>query len=432
VHDTIRVPLLVTALLLMAALGAWPTTVAAQEATRRVSMEEALLLFAANNLELRLARSRQAEATGLARQANAFPNPTATVTHEPLSRNGQDYSETYVNLSQRFELPGERSARSAVANRVLGAAEARLRADSARLTFSVKEAFVEAARAEDRFAVTERVAEVFRQGARSAVVREAEGDISLFDLRRLVVERTRYETLLAEARLTVSDTRRTLALLILPEAESMEVAPEDAPGDSPPEPALDMLLQGATARRPEVVEARERVQAAQAGARLARAERIPDITATGGSKRQSDGFRGVYLGLSIPLSLFDRSAGAVEASDAQVRSAEQRLALISREVENDLRRAIESYRSLRDHSGFLGESLLDEDPDLLQIAQVAYDAGEMDLVQLLDAAEALWGARNAEARLKTNLWIAYYDLERAVGGFEAPSARETTSMENGR
>ena len=419
-------------LLLVAALGSWPAIVAAQEATRRVGLDEALRLFAANNLELRIAHSRRAEAAGLARQANAFPNPTATVTHEPLSRDGQDYTETYVNVSQRFELPGERSARSTYADRVLRAAEALMRADSARLGFAVKRAFVEAAMAEDHLDVTERVAQVFREGARRAVVREAEGDISLFDLRRLVVERTRYENLLAEAQLAVSDMRRALALLILPEAESAEVAPEDPLGDSPPEPALDVLLEGAVARRQEIAAARAEVEAAQAGARLARAERVPDITAIGGSKRQSDGFRGIYLGLSVPLSLFDRSAGTVEATEARVRAAEQRLALTSRQVENDLLRAVESYRSLRGRSQLLGESLLDEDPDLLQIAQVAYDAGEMDLVQLLDAAEALWDARTAEARLKADLWTAYYDLERAVGGFEIPAARETTSMENGR
>ena len=421
VHDTTKTPLLVAALLLVTTFGSRPTTVAAQEATRRVSMEEALQLFATNNLELRLAR-----------QATAFPNPTASVTHEPLSRDGQDYSETYVNLSQRFELPGERNARSAVANRVLGATEARLRADSARLGFAVKHAFVEAATAETRLAVTERVTEVFRQGAQRAVVREAEGDISLFDLRRLVVERTRYVSLLAEARLAVSATRRALAILILPEAESAEAAPADPLGDSPSEPALDLLLDGAVARRQEIAAARAEVEAARAGVRLARAERIPDITAIGGSKRQSDGFRGLYLGLSLPLPLFDRSAGAVEATEAQVRSAEERLALTSRQIENDLRGAIESYRSLRGLNELLGESGLDEYPDLLQIAQVAYDAGEMDLVQLLDAAEALWDAKAAEARLKADLWTAYYDLERAVGGFETPPARETTSTENGR
>jgi outer membrane protein TolC len=51
----------------------------------------------------------------------------------------------------------------------------------------------------------------------------------------------------------------------------------------------------------------------------------------------------------------------------------------------------------------------------------------MDLVQLLDAAEALWDARTAQARLKADLWTAYYDLERAVGGFDIPADPETTS-----
>ena len=423
-------------LLLVAALGFLPTTVTSQEPTRRVSLEEALRLFAANNLDLRLARSRRAEAAGLARQANAFPNPTAAVTHEPLSQDGQSYTETYLTLSQRFELPGKRSARAAAANRVLGAAEARMRADSARLGFAVKHAFVEAAMAEERLAITERVTGVFRLGAQSAAVREAEGDISLYDLRRLLVERTRYENRLAEALLAVSAARRSLALLILFEAEAaaeaVQVAPRDPLGVSPPEPTLDRVLEGAVSRRQEVVAARSEVEAAQAGVRLARAERIPDVTATGGSKRQSDGFRGFFLGVSIPLALFDRSGGAVEATEAQVRSAEERLALTSRQVENDLRRTIETYRSLRGRVEFLGEGLLDDDPDLLQIAQVAYDAGEMDLVQLLDGAEALWDARTARARLKADLWTAYYDLERAVGGFDTSAGPGTTSTEIGR
>ena len=419
-------------LFLVAALGFLPATVAAQEPTRRVSLEEALRLFAANNLELRLARSRRAEATGFARQANAFPNPTATLTHEPLSRDGQSYSETYLTLSQRFELPGERSARATAANRVLGAAEARVRADSARLGFAMKQAFVEAAMAEEHLAISERVTGIFRLGAQSAAVREAEGDISLYELRRLLVERTRYENRLAEALLAVSAARRSLGLLILLEAEAPEVAPRDPLGVSPPERILERVSEGAISRRQEVVAARSEVEAARAGVRLARAERIPDITATGGTKRQSDGFSGLFLGVSIPLSLFDRSAGAVEATQAQVRSAEERLALTSRQVENDLRRTIETYRSLRGRTEFLGEDPLDEDPDLLQIAQVAYDAGEMDLVQLLDAAEALWDARTARARLKADLWTAYYDLERAVGGFDAPAGPGTTSTEIGR
>ena len=158
-------------------------------------------------------------------------------------------------------------------------------------------------------------------------------------------------------------------------------------------------MEDATSRVQEVAAARAEVETALAGVRFARAERIPDITAVGGAKRQSDGFRGVFIGLSIPLPLFDRNAGAIEATEARVQSAEERLALTSRQVENDLSRAIESYRSLRGRSELLGENLLEQDPDLLQIAQVAYDAGEMDVVQRLELAEARWGARKAQAVL---------------------------------
>ena len=49
---------------------------------------------------------------------------------------------------------------------------------------------------------------------------------------------------------------------------------------------------------------------------------------------------------------------------------------------------------------------------------MAYEEGEMELIELLDAAEALRAARLAETRLRADLWISYYDLERAVGGFD--------------
>ena len=103
-----------------------------------------------------------------------------------------------MNLTQRFPLPGERSARRDAAGWVLEAARARVLADSAGLFFEVKRAFVETGLAEVRLAMTERVAEVFRQGAQNAVIREAEGDISLYNLQRIRVERVRYENFLAE------------------------------------------------------------------------------------------------------------------------------------------------------------------------------------------------------------------------------------------
>ena len=405
---------------LSAALGLWATALAAQSPVRRVSLEEALRLFAANNLDLRVARLEAAALGGIARQAGAFANPTLSVTHEPMSGGASDYSESYAMLSQTLELPGQRSARIQEAEWALRAADAGMRADSARLAFAVKRTYLEAALAEEQLAVTERVAEVFREAARSAAVREDRGDISRYDLQRILIERARYENMVADAQIRASSARRYLALLILPESDVVEVSPMELDDDFPPVHSLEHLVDGtSTGLRAEVASAEARVEAAAAAARLSRAERIPDLTTTGGLKRQSDGLTGLFLGLSIPFPLFNRSSGSVESAEARLSASQTRLDLTRRQMDNDLRRAMESYESVRRRAELLGDDGFDPSMDLLQMAQVAYDLGEMGLLEILDAGEALRSSRNAAAQLKSDLWTAYYDLERAMGGLGA-------------
>jgi outer membrane protein, heavy metal efflux system len=273
----------------------------AAQATPTVDLDEALRRFAENNLELLVARSRVEQMEGLSRQAGAFPNPILSATHEPLSGASRSYSETYVTASQRFELPGARGARSDAAARRTDVTTLAYRADSLRLAFGVKRAYTEALLAQEREAVSRRVAEVFGEAAERARERYEDGDISRFTLRRIEVERARYETLLAGAEIEMGSAQRALALLVDPAAERPRLAAAGLPADIPPSPAAVALGPAALERRPELAAARAEVEAEVAQARLIRAERVPDVTATGGLKRQSDGLRGAFLGLSLPV-----------------------------------------------------------------------------------------------------------------------------------
>ena len=390
----------------------------AQEAPRRVTLQEALELFGSQNLELRVARADAEEAEGLARQAAAFPNPALTASHEPLSGSGMSYSESYINLSQRLEWPATRSARQESALRAAAAARARQVADSVRLAFEVKTAYVEADRAERAVDLLDRVTAIFREAERRASDRLREGDISEYDFRRIRVERARYETQLAEAELDAGSARRTLALLVAPASDDLELAPATPITGTPPQIDVAAVQAAARSRRREIEAAEAELDAARASAAVSSRERIQEITATGGYKRQSDGLAGAFLGLSLPLPFWDRRGGAVQAAGARVAAAESRLALIRRQVENDVRRAVLAYGSIARRATLLTEPLTGEAADLVDIAQVAYEAGEMDLIDVLDAAEALRETRIAEARLRAHLWISYYDVERAVGGLD--------------
>ena len=394
--------------------------VAAEEAlVRRITLGEALGLLGAN-LEFRIAHRVAAEAEALVLASGAYPNPTFSATHEALDGVGPRLSESYFTLSQRVEWPGLREARRTAASGRAAAARLRVAADSAALAFRVKSAYVRAARAEREARTLERVVAVFRRAGSSMEARFAEGDASLYETRRVGVERVRYEAALADALLELGATQRELALLVAPGADDLRLAPAEPPVGVPPPVDQGDLSGPALARRAEVAASASEVRALEADLRRSRALRLPDLTATGGYKRQSDGFGGLFLGMSFPLPLWNRSAGEIRAAAERVTAEEERLALRRREVEEDVRAALAEYRSHLRRAALLTRPGAGGQADLLSIAEVAYETGEMDLAGLLDAADALSGAEAAVARMEAELWIGYYNLERAVGGFAGP------------
>ena len=394
----------------------------AQDVVQRVTLEKALEMFSQNNLELRIARAGVKEMSGLARQAVAYPNPSVSITHEPLFERGGTQSESYFNLSQRIEWPSLRQARAEARNRMAQTALHQVKVDSLRLAFDVARVYVEAVAAEARREILLSVIEIFREAERVVVARAGEGDVSGYEVRRLRVERARYENALALFDLSLHDVWRRLAVLILPEGEGVEMGPA-APLNIPiSQLQLEEAILAARLHRPEIAFTQELVEAARASIAEARASRLPSPTFTAGYKRQSDGFKGPLLGIALPVPVLNRNRGLIEARRAELHAAETRLILVERQIENDVIRAYETHASLAVRVELVRDSLLADVGGLLRTARVSYDEGEMLLVELLDAAEAYRDARIMTTDLSADFQTSHYDLLRATGG-GVPSMR---------
>jgi cobalt-zinc-cadmium efflux system outer membrane protein len=243
--------------------------------------------------------------------------------------------------------------------------------------------------------------------------RRREGDASGYAARRIRLERARYEQRLAAARLEVRNAREQLALLILPEG-APSVAAEALPSRKPPSISEQKALSTALRQRPELRRWQSAVEAQQAARRASRQEAWPDPSVTAGYKRQSDGFEGAFLGVGIPLPLFDRNRGTAEAEAERLDAAQTQQILARREIRSEVRRAHAAYTSARRQSQLLGDDLLRGTGDLLRIAQTSYGEGEMSLVELLDAADAYRDARLTSIDLRADLWSRYFRLLRAM------------------
>ena len=380
-----------------------------------VSLEEAVDLFRAHSLELRAARAEARATAGRAEQAAAYPNPALSLFQEDLSRGTDDYSETTFNVAQTLEWPGRTLARSRAADRTREATRLGFRSDSLRLALEVRRAYLVAAEAEGRVEVLEEVAAVFREAVADGTAREAEGDVSGYDLRRLRLERARLEQVLTRARVGRDAARRELAGRAVPGSDTVALATRGLPDGVPPEVDRHAALEAAL-RRPSVAAARSAAEAAAAESDVARLERIPDLELTGGYKTQSDDFDGAVLGVSLSLPVFDRKGAAVQAAEASRSAADARLRLREREARNVVLRALDRYRSVRDRRRTTAEELLAPSTGLLAIARTAYGKGEMELVELLDGADAYLDARLTALDLRSELWLAYFELSRAMGG----------------
>ena len=201
--------------------------------SRTVTLSQALELFGQNSLALRASQADAAAMIGLAQQAGAYPNPGIALTHEPSSQREENSSETYLMLSQRIRWPGLGEARTTAATQRSVAAHGRTAADSLRMAFDIVRTYIHAVSEEDRWLVLREVTETIRRGESSWETRYQEGEVSGYDVRRMRVERARYENLLADTILRRDVARRQLALLIFPEGGVAEVIPADRPVGAP-------------------------------------------------------------------------------------------------------------------------------------------------------------------------------------------------------
>lgn len=407
-------PKRMAAVLLTGLLASGPAALEGQDSVPRVTLAEALDAFAENSPALRIARAEAAEIAGRARQYRSYANPAVSLLREDLGYSGEDYWETTAGLMQRIEWPGRTTARGAAARHAITGAGARFRADSLQLVYDVREAYVAAWLAEEAERTIGQAAEMIQVVTRAAEQRLEAGDISGYETRRLRLGRIQAEKDEADAELRTRAARRLLASLVLPQISPQELGPADAITGLPPTITAGIALD-ALSRRPDLEAAARELDAARARHRVANLEWVPDPTLSLAYKEHADGFKGAMLGVDLPLPIFNRAGGAREEAAARESAATSSFELLRRQAELDLVDASDRYSVARERLEVTGEGIMAEAGVLLSAARVAYDEGEMTLVEFLDATGAFRDARLSALALRAEAWIAWYNLLRAMG-----------------
>lgn len=378
-----------------------------------ITLDEALARAGSSSPSAQAAGAGVRAAEAARTVAGLRPNPSVSAESENVVGTGPyrgfNEAETTVRFEMPIELGGKRGARVGVAD----ARTYRARLDAAialaDVRLRVTQSYLEAVAAERRVTIARDQLRIANEALRVARDRVMVGAVSPIDEQRASVQQI---NTLTEVQRAERVARQNLQLLVGdPINGALDQAWFDRVGGYGPDATIraESTLAYAAARAD--------FRIADANVRLARSQRVPDLTVIAGAKRLSaTNDTAAVVGVSVPLPFFNNGRASIaqaraerDQADAQQRAArletEQEIANVQRDRDN----AAASVRA--------SAPALEAAAEAARIARIGYGQGKFDQLILLEAERTLAETRSAAI----DALAAFHDADARLARLTAPA-----------
>lgn len=377
-------------------------------------------LAAQANPNRQILEANRAAAAAIVRQAGAWANPElelsagrakARVANEDGARPSTMIGG--VDLKQRFELPGKRSARIDAAEAQRSITEREAAVDRLDLELEIRLAALAVASAAAHVAQAAHGVELTTQVSTAVEKRMRAGETDRGDLARARVDLANAQ-LAADAAQAESTAARAALRTWCGDALPEQFTVTDILPDAPSTVAMADLQRRAIAAHPRlaVFDAQRSANAAA----IAAEERAwyPDLTLGVSGNRETDtNDLGVSIGIDLPL--WNRNEGSIAKAHADLSrlQAERRKELLA--LQRQVVAAWGAYERERRQIAGLSEQVIPAAQDALKLKLASFQAGDATLLEVIDARRAELSAETALNEARERAAQARIDLTRAVG-----------------
>lgn len=375
---------------------------------RALTISQALDEAAARSPVVLAAEAEVRAAEARARQAGYRSNPEISLAVENFGGSGElrglRSTETTLAVNQRLDLGGRRAARIAAARVGIEVQKLRLAIVRADLAQTVREQFARAVAARDKLAQATENETRARELARVAgILVDAGRDPPLRALRaRTALAQAQAEREAAEAdelaaRSSLAASLGVRVPVISVSGPTVDLTPQAINVDT----GIDVRLADA-----------ERA-AAEAAFRQQLAERRLDPAVGLGIRHiRETGDVGLVAGVSMPLRIFDRNQGNIDAARQALAAADARRASILASTTARARNAIANVEAAERRVEALEKAAVPEAAEALRLTELSYREGRATLLELLDAQNAYTASRAALTEARLALALATAELGR--------------------
>ena len=418
-----------------------PTTLPAQQTPAKLtssefvnqnglSVDRLVELGGSRRTDLLAARQRLAIAEGRLAQARLRPNPTLDAEFgTPRILGGEAESDLSVGVSQVFELGGKRNRRVAVAELELQQARAEVLALERQVTVEIRTAYTNALAAARQLDVLEKLIAADEEIVRVSEARLKEGDVAPLDVNLVRVEADRLRVQAIQAKSEMETQILSLKNLIGADiAESISLAPQP---DRPPrlDLGLNELTERALRERPDLQAARLGESLGAARINLAKANAVPNVSASvrfsrskgifdlpeniGGIVTDTD--NELTFGVSIDIPIFNRNQGEIASATGERLQATRQREFLETNVKRDVAVAYRKYRAAAESLVVYSTQIMPRSEDNLRSVRAAYGFGEFSVFDVVSEQRRMTESVTGYNQALRDYYNALNELETALG-----------------
>jgi cobalt-zinc-cadmium efflux system outer membrane protein len=357
---------------------------------RAITISDAVTIFLQQNLQLVAAKYDISTAEAEKLSARVRPNPEITIGSSGLPvffRGPLIASQTFAyNISQDLELGGKRGKRIDLANADTEVAEAQFEVAVWQMTNDVKRKFYAVLLAKALLDLSTENQKTFEEIVQRTTDVFRSGEISGLDLQRLEVEKFKFDTDVANSERDYQVALRDLRLALGGDYMSMNI---ETAGAMDYYKDYDFsfadLRDKALAARPDLKAAQIEEKAADANIRLQDAQKIPNLTLTGGVNQVPVGGSNYNYGVGITLPSSDRNQTARAQAEIAKQKAVNLEQQLTNQVVSDVDKAVVSFNIQKRRLELYKTGVLSKVNDIQTSTEYALKVGESSTLELLDA-----------------------------------------------
>lgn len=347
-------------------------------------------------------------------QSALYPNPYFSYSVENVLGNkeweGFKSAESRYEFNQPLLIGGQREYRANAALLRYYASISSYEADKIRLLNQLQKGFIEAAKQQELFEIAKRQYDLAK-GVLSSVLEKVEaGKVSKVEQNKAEISLAEVEIFCERAKIRHQIAMERLALLWGSCCQEYDGVEFDFYNITEP-PQYDVCLDELS-EHPLLITSQFEAEAERQETYLASRERIPDVTVTVGVKTvRNTHEKGMILGASLPLPLYDRNQGKIRSRTSTYYLAEERYLKLKAQLIHRLKvQHKELMQAYLEVDRFKNTVLLTASKSF-DFAKEGYDEGKFEYLDVLDSQKTLFAVQERYIEALSNYHERLAEIE---------------------